>query len=275
MSANETFNADCLLCVGKGQFWVPPVGSIPDPAGMRCPLNLGDAGTCVGKRSDITCLPSRVNSEAENNQYCNQDPRGVCNSFADTVSRCSVTVCRLEGKQRCEKAPLDVWLPIVCAVVWLVNMIIVWKFVSARGHKPFPKYVALCFFFGPLVWPYVLYVTRMSASSNQQVAKIEELAQGQTQPHAQAPPYGQPTFNPYGQYLQPAHGGPTVPYGQPQPYGQSAPEGQGQPASFFSSFKVESHSGFKHSGRVAKPSIFPLHRTSAGPRCDVMEMAPQ
>jgi hypothetical protein len=270
MSANETFNADCLSCVGKGQFWVPPVGSVP--AGMRCPLTLGDAGTCVGKRSDITCLPSGVNSEAGTRQFCEQ---GACNSFADTVNRCSVTVCRLEGKPRCDTVPLGVWLPIVCAALWLVNMILVWKFVSARGHKPFPKYVALCFFFGPLVWPYVLYVTRISASSNQQVAKIEELANGQTQPHAQASPYGQPAFNPYGQGLQPAHGGSTVPYGQPQPDGQSAPQGQGQPASFFSSFEVASHSGFKHSGRVSKPNLFPFHRTSAGPRVDVMDQAPQ
>ena len=173
MSSNETFNADCLSCVEKGQFWVPPLGGIP--AGMRCPPSLGDAGTCVGKRSDISCLPSKVSSEAGTEQYCGQDG-GVCNSFADTVTRCSVTVCRLEGKQRCDNVAFGVWLPIVCAILWLVNMIIVWKFLSARGKKPFPKYVALCFFFGPLVWPYILYVTRMSASSNQEgtTTKIQE-----------------------------------------------------------------------------------------------------
>jgi hypothetical protein len=273
MSSNETFNEDCLSCVGKGRFWVPPVEGIP--AAMRCPLRLGDTGTCVGKRTDIKCLPSQVDSV----EGCEQ--RQACNSFADIVYRCSVTVCRLEGKEPCNEVAIEVWLPVVCAILWLVNMIIVWKFLSARGQKPFPKYVALCFFFGPLVWPYVLYVTRMSTSSNQE-AKIEELANGQTQPHGQAleprdqlppygqptfttygqvlqpAPYGQPTFTPYGQVLQPAPEGLTVPYGQPQPYvqpppyGQSAPQGQpNKPASFFDNFEVVSHSGFKNSGRVA------------------------
>jgi hypothetical protein len=221
MSSNETFNAECLSCVGKGQYWTSTSHFADLLSGCAQP---NDNGRCFGQRRDIKC--ARVQNEDERD--CNE----ICSKFAGSVDECSTSRCRLDTQFHCYDDPvsLEVWVPIVCGVVWLANMIFVLNFVQRKGQKPFPKYVLLCLFLGPFVWPWVLYSTRhMSTvadstddggSAEATMATIEQLAygrMGRTTAHGQPPDH-------YGRSLHigqpPSFSGHALPLGNLPPYSQ-------------------------------------------------------
>jgi hypothetical protein len=201
MSSNETFNAECLSCVGKGMYWTSHFNDI-----LSGCANPNDNGNCFSRRDDIKC--ARVQEEED----CDE----ICSKFAGKVDECSTTRCRLDTQYHCYPVPPEIWVPILCGIVWMVNMISVLIFVQKRGHNPFPKYVLLCLFFGPLVWPYLLCSMNTASVNGGAEAKLKTLACGPTTPHTQDY-YGRPP--PIGGQ-PPIFGGHAPPFGYPPPYGQ-------------------------------------------------------